>query len=138
MKVSLNWLSDYIDLTIPATELASRLTMAGIGVEEIQITGVGWENVVVGKIVGVNAHPSADRLRLVTVDLGNQQPTVVCGAPNLTVGDKVSFAHVGARLIDADTGDIARLKPAKIRGLPLKVWFVLKKNSVFLIIMKES
>ena len=117
MKVLLRWLSDYVDITTPLGELAERLTMAGVEVNEVQVIGGSWKNIVIGKIVGVDAHPSADRLRLVTVDLEKQQSTVVCGAPNLAVWDKVAFAHVGAQLIDGHSGEAIELKPAKIRGV---------------------
>ncbi|HEX76410.1 MAG TPA: phenylalanine--tRNA ligase subunit beta [Dehalococcoidia bacterium] len=117
MKVSLKWLSEYVDITAPLEKLAERLTMAGVEVNETQVIGAGWENIVVGKIVSVDAHPNADRLRLATVDLGKQQITVVCGAPNLAVGDKVVFAYVGAQLVDGHTGEIIQLKPANIRGI---------------------
>lgn len=117
MKVSLRWLSDYIDITVPPEELAEKLTMAGVEVNEVQVIGENWKDIVVGKIVGVGAHPNADRLRLATVDLGKQEITVVCGAPNLVVGDKVAFAHVGAQLIDGHTGEVVRLKPVKVRGV---------------------
>jgi phenylalanyl-tRNA synthetase beta chain len=79
--------------------------------------GGGWENVVVGQIVAINPHPDAERLTLPTVDLGTERQSVVCGAPNLKVGDKVVFAHVGAQLIDGHTGKAFRLKSAKIRGV---------------------
>jgi len=71
----------------------------------------------VGRILAVNPHPDADRLRLATVDLGSKQITVVCGAPNLVVDDNIAFALVGARLIDGHSGKIEELKPAKIRGV---------------------
>lgn len=118
MKVTLNWLREYVDINLPPVEIANRLTMAGLEVEAIQTIGAHWENIVVGQIINVNPHPNADRLRLATVDLGTGQDTVVCGAPNLKSGDKVVFAHVGAELIDGHTGQLSRLKPAKIRGVP--------------------
>ena len=117
MRVSLQWLSDYVDISAAVEEVCERLTMAGLEVEETKVVGGGWENIVVGKIVGVDAHPNADRLRLVTVDLGTQESTVVCGAPNLEIGDKVAFAHVGAQLIDGHSGEVVQLRPAKIRGV---------------------
>ncbi|HEY82045.1 MAG TPA: phenylalanine--tRNA ligase subunit beta [Dehalococcoidia bacterium] len=117
MKVPLKWLKEYIDLTLPPAELAEKLTMAGIEAGGIEVIGERWDNVVVGEIVAVKPHPNADRLRLPTVDLGTEQQTVVCGAPNLRVGDKVAFARVGAELIDGHTGQLTRLKPAKIRGV---------------------
>jgi len=117
MKVSLKWLEEYVDTTLPPADLANRLTMAGTEVKGWQVIGGNWENIVVGQIIAINPHPGADRLTLPTVDLGTEQQTVVCGAPNLRLGDKVAFAHVGAQLIDGHSGQVIRLKPAKIRGV---------------------
>ncbi|GAI75414.1 unnamed protein product, partial [marine sediment metagenome] len=82
-----------------------------------QVIGDSWQNIVVGQIIAINPHPNADRLTLPTVDLGTEQHTVVCGAPNLRLGDKIAFARVGAQLIDGHTGQVFRLKSAKIRGV---------------------
>ena len=117
MKVSVRWLKEYVDLSVSIEELCERLTMAGLEVGGVEVIGEGWNDIWVGKIVEVNAHPNADRLRLVAVDIGKQRPTVVCGAPNVKVGDKVAFACVGAHLIDGHSGEKAQLKPAKIRGV---------------------
>ena len=117
MKVSLRWLKEYVGSSMPLEELCERLTMAGLEVGGIEAIGEGWKNVVVGKVVDVSVHPNADRLKLVTVDLGKQSPTAVCGAPNVAVGDKVAFAYVGAQLIDGHSGEVVQLKPAKIRGV---------------------
>ena len=117
MKVSLNWLRDYVEITLPLKELAERLTMSGLEVKSIQTIGGTWDNVVIGEVIAVNPHPNADRLKLATVDIGTEQVTVVCGAPNIGPGQKVPFAHIGARLIDAHTEEAILLKPAKIRGV---------------------
>jgi len=117
MKVSLKWLRDYIDIKLDPEELAERLTMSGLEVKSIQIIGGTWDNVVIGQVIAVNPHPDADRLKLATVDLGTEQVTTVCGAPNIGLGQRVTFAHIGARLIDAHTGEAIVLKPAKIRGV---------------------
>ena len=117
MKVSLNWLREYIDITLPLADLADKLTMAGIEVKGMQPVGGGWENIVVGQIVAIDPHPNADRLRLTTVDLGTEKSTVICGAPNLRLGDKVVFAGVGAQLIDPHSGQVFNLESAKIRGV---------------------
>jgi phenylalanyl-tRNA synthetase beta chain len=117
MKVPLKWLREYVDVSLPPAELAGKLTMSGTEVKGWQVMGGGWEKVFVGQIVAINPHPNADRLTLPTVDLGTEQQTVVCGAPNLKVGDKVVFAYVGAQLIDGHTGESFRLKSAKIRGV---------------------
>jgi phenylalanyl-tRNA synthetase beta chain len=117
MKVPLKWLKDYVNVTLPVPELAKRLTLAGLEVAEIITTGGSWENIIVGEITAINPHPNADRLRLATVNLGKEQETVVCGAPNMTVGDKIAFARTGARLINPANGKVEELKPAKIRGV---------------------
>ncbi len=117
MKVSIRWLKEYVDLSVPVGELCERLTMAGLEVGGVEVVGEDWDDILVGKIVDVNSHPNADRLRLVTVDLGKQNSTVVCGAPNVEIGSKVAFSRVGAHLIDGHSGEMAQLKPAKIRGV---------------------
>jgi phenylalanyl-tRNA synthetase beta chain len=117
MKVSLKWLRDYIDIKLAPEELAERLTMPGLEVKGVQTIGGTWDNVVIGEVIAVNPHPNADRLKLATVDLGTGQLTVVCGAPNIGLGQRVPFANIGARLIDAHTEEAILLKPAKIRGV---------------------
>ncbi|MDD4876119.1 MAG: phenylalanine--tRNA ligase subunit beta [Dehalococcoidales bacterium] len=117
MKIPLKWLKEYVDTNLPALELANKLTMAGNEVKGMQIIGSKWDGIVVGQILAVNPHPNADRLRLPTIDLGNEQQTVVCGAPNLRIGAKVAFARVGTELRDGHTGKMERLKTAKIRGV---------------------
>lgn len=117
MKIPINWLKDYVDVTLSPAELAAKLTLAGFEAEEVAATGAGWDNVFVAQIVAVDPHPNADRLRLATVDLGTEQETVVCGAPNLNNGDMIAFARVGARLINPYNGEVEELKPAKIRGV---------------------
>src|SRR3989304_6151863 len=117
MRVPLKWLSEYIDLTLDPVDLARRLTMAGAEVGEVITSGGDWDGVTVGRVVDVSRHPNADRLVLVTVDLGGEQHTVVCGAPNVADGQKVAFARVGASLIDGHTGKPTTLKPAGIPGV---------------------
>jgi phenylalanyl-tRNA synthetase beta chain len=117
MKISLKWLKDYVDINVPISEVADRLTLAGNEVGRKQEIGGGWDNVLVGLVMDIKPHPNADRLNLATVDLGGEQQTVVCGAHNFKVGDKVAFARVGAHLIDGHTGEAVTLKPAKIRGV---------------------
>jgi phenylalanyl-tRNA synthetase beta chain len=117
VRVPLKWLREYVDITLPPGELARRLTMAGAEVDAILTTGHDWEKISVAEVVDVSPHPNADRLRLTTVDLGGEQVTVVCGAPNVATGQKVAFACVGAELIDGHSGEPAILKAAKIRGV---------------------
>lgn len=130
MKAPLSWLKDYVDITLPAHELAERLTLAGLEVEHIEYIGVplpasvrrrkglaaddlatgmghiAWEpdKLFVGQILETSRHPNADRLLLATVDYGQNQPmTIITGAPNLQPGDaglKIAFATLGATLVD--------------------------------------
>jgi len=117
MKVSLKWLRDYVDIKFAPEELAEKLTMSGLEVKGTQIIGGTWDKVVIGEVIALNPHPNADRLKLATVDLGTGQANTVCGAANIELGQRVTFAHVGARLIDPHTEETVLLKPVKIRGV---------------------
>ena len=117
MKVPFSWLRECASVSVSAKEIAERLTMAGIETGVTETTGQSWDSITVGQIVALEPHPNADRLRLATIDFGQGQSRVVCGAPNVRVGDKVPFAQVGAELIDGHSGQKAKLKPAKIRGV---------------------
>jgi phenylalanyl-tRNA synthetase beta chain len=116
MKVPIKWLKDYIDIDLSPKELSHRLTMSGTE-SSIKYIGESWEGVIIGQVAGIDPHPNADRLRLATINTGTGMQTVVCGAPNLTIGDKIAFAMVGAHLTDGHTGEKSVLKPAKIRGV---------------------
>jgi phenylalanyl-tRNA synthetase beta chain len=117
MKVSLRWLAEYVDIDLPPKELAHTLTMAGLGVESIERLGGDWEGIFVGLVTKVEPHPNADRLRLATVDLGGEQMTVVCGAPNVAEGQKIAFGRVGAHIVNPNTREAVELTPATIRGV---------------------
>lgn len=117
MKVSLKWLRDYVDTGLDPHVLGERLTVAGLELNGLQAIGTGWDNIVIGEVTALNRHPHADRLTLPTVDLGSDQLSVVCGAPNIAVGQRVAFARVGARLIDGRTGEPVSLQAARIRGV---------------------
>ena len=115
MNVPLSWLKEYVDVNIPATELADRLTMAGVEVGGVAEVG-GWDNCYVGEVLRVEPHPNADRLRMCTVNIGREELRVVCGAPNVAAGQRVPFATIGARLFNTHTGKHEALKPSRIRG----------------------
>jgi phenylalanyl-tRNA synthetase beta chain len=120
MRVPIKWLRLYLDLDkadLTVKDLAEKLTMAGNEVERIKEIGGEWDNISVAELVAIAPHPDADRLQLATVDTGNSRETVVCGAPNLNVGDKIAYAAIGARLIDPYKGGTVKLKPARIRGV---------------------
>jgi phenylalanyl-tRNA synthetase beta chain len=116
VKVPLSWLKEYVDVNVPVDELAHRLTMAGVESGGVEHLG-GWNDTYVGHVLAVEPHPDADRLRLCTVGIGAEQLQVVCGAPNVAVGQNIAFAKVGARMFDTHSGKTEVLKPAKIRGV---------------------
>ena len=116
MRVSLKWLKQYIDIDISEEEAAQKITMASTEVSETIHVG-GWKNVYIARLVAIDPHPNADKLRLATVEMKGVKQTVVCGAPNLTIGDKVCFATVGAVVKDGHTGETITLKKSKIRGV---------------------
>jgi phenylalanyl-tRNA synthetase beta chain len=92
--------------------------MAGTEVGAIEVVGEFWDQVFVGYVESVTPHPNADRLRLATIRLSEEEEiTVVCGAPNINSGQKIAFAKVGATLIDSRTGEKEILKSARIRGI---------------------
>ena len=119
MKAPVSWLREYVEIDLPLEEVAHRLTMAGTEVGAIEQTGSEWGPVVVGHAVEVNPHPNADRLKLVTVEYGGDDgpAEVVCGAPNITAGQKIAYAGLGATLVDAYKGGTSKLKRSKIRGV---------------------
>jgi len=86
MKVSISWLNEYVPVQMKPSDLAEALTMVGLEVEALWDRYEYLNTVVVGKIISVTPHPNADKLRLCTVDIGNRQISVVCGAPNASEG----------------------------------------------------
>ena len=112
MKVSLNWIKDFVEIQIGLKELLDLLTMAGLEVEEAVSIGEGFEKVVVAEIQSVRRHPNADRLSLVEVITHRGNLSIVCGATNIKAGQKVPLALVGARLPNG-----IEIKKSKIRGI---------------------
>ena len=111
MKVSLNWLRDYIEITMEVKDLVDLLTMAGLEVEAAISTGEGFEKVVVAEIKTIRKHPNADKLSLVEVLTDREKFSIVCGAKNIREGQRVPLALVGARLPNG-----IEIKKSKIRG----------------------
>ncbi len=114
MKISLNWLRDYVDLTASADEICRAITFLGFEVENVISTGAPkLESVVVGEILTRAKHPNADKLSVCTVDVGSAGgvKTIVCGAPNCDAGNRVPVALPGAVL----PGNFV-IKQSKIRG----------------------
>ncbi len=116
MKIPLSWLREYVDIDLSSKELAHRLTMAGIEVGEVTVVG-GWTNCVVGHVEKVEPVPNADRLTMCTVNSGDGDVQVVCGAPNVAAGQRIAYAGIGARLFNPHSGKTEALKAARIRGV---------------------
>lgn len=119
MKISYNWLKQYIDINLPVNELGDILTEIGLEVEGIQkfesIPG-SLEGIVVGHVKTRDKHPDADKLSVTTVDIGGEEDVqIVCGAPNVAAGQKVVVATVGSTLHPI-SGEPFKIKKAKIRG----------------------
>lgn len=118
MKISYNWLKNYIDIDLPAEEAARYLTGCGLeveGVEPFESVKGGLKGVVIGEVLTCMKHPNSDHLSLTTVDIGQPEPLkIVCGASNVAAGQKVAVALVGTKL--TLKGEEITIKEAKIRG----------------------
>lgn len=114
MKLPMSWLSDYTDISgISPKEYADKLTMTGSKVEGVENLGADITKVVVGKVEACEMHPDSDHLHVCMVDVGEDEPIqIVCGAPNVAVGQKVPVALNGSTL----PGDI-KIKKGKLRGV---------------------
>jgi phenylalanyl-tRNA synthetase beta chain len=120
MKISHNWLKEYIDLRLKPAQVADRLSMLGLEVAGYHDLAAQYDKFVVGSVLEVARHPKADRLTLCKVDIGTDRLDIVCGAPNVSAGQKVVVALVGATIPrnqhDPD-GKPFVLERATIRGV---------------------
>jgi phenylalanyl-tRNA synthetase beta chain len=98
MKVSLKWLEDYVRVDVPVGKLVELLDLSGTKVESVIDPGKDLEGIVVAEVVAIHEHPNADNLSLVDIRTDTQEERVVCGAKNFSVGDRVPYAQLGARL----------------------------------------
>ncbi len=119
MKISLNWLKEYIPIEDTPELLGERLTQTGLEVEAIepfeQVPG-GLAGIVIGKVMTCEKHPNADKLKVTTVDVGKEEfLSIVCGAPNVASGQTVVVATVGTMLYPS-SGEPFKIKKSKIRG----------------------
>ncbi len=96
MKISHNWLKDYIRFSIPPSQLAAQLSMLGLEVERYENSGAKYDKFVVGHVLERSKHPNADRLSVCRVDIGGEVVQIVCGAPNVAAGQKVAVGLPGA------------------------------------------
>ena len=115
MKLSINWLKDYISLNKSVDEIADSLTMIGNEVEEIITTG-DIPGVIVAEIKEIIPHPNADKLQLAKIYDGKNTLSVVCGAPNIKEGQKIFLATIGTNLPDPKNNTYFEIKKSKIRG----------------------
>ena len=115
MKISLDWLSKYVELKLTPAALAESLTMAGLEVEETETKGAVPQGVTVAKILSRKKHENSDHLSVCEVDTGNGVIQIVCGAPNCDAGNIVPLAVIGTTFKDGD-GEFT-IKKGKIRGV---------------------
>ncbi len=119
MKISYNWLKEYLNIDLPASEVAVLLTNCGLEVESAELfqsVKGGMEALVIGEVLEVTKHPNADKLSLTIVNIGSGEPLkIVCGAPNVRAGIKVITALVGTTVHPVD-GEPFKIKESKIRG----------------------
>ena len=114
MRVSLNWLQEFVEINLTPETIAEILTIAGFEVEEIEYRRSFAEGVVVGKVLDCQAHPNADKLSVCSVEIGEETPkTIVCGASNVRSGIHVPVATVGSYLPVKDL----KIKRSKLRGV---------------------
>ena len=118
MKISYSWIKEHINLDLSSDELAEILTSIGLEVESITKSSniVGdLEGIVVGKIIDIDQHPNADRLKVTKVDVGGEILNIVCGAPNVKKNINVPIAKIGTSLHDGDKK--FKIKRSKLRGV---------------------
>ncbi|WP_407305804.1 phenylalanine--tRNA ligase subunit beta [Desulfosporosinus sp. SB140] len=112
MKVSIEWLRELVDVDQSAEQLAETLTRGGIEVENVENLNKGFEKVIIGEINSLTKHPDADRLWVCGVNVGQEEVTIVTGAQNLLVGDRIPVAMIGATL----PNDLS-IRKSKLRGV---------------------
>ncbi len=117
MKVTLNWLKQYVDFNWSPEELTERLTMLGLEVEGVQKFSGEFESIVVSEIITHDKHPNADKLSVCRVNNGTGERQIVCGAQNFKVGDKVPLALPGAVMPTPAGAPPFVIKVGKIRSV---------------------
>ena len=119
MKVSLNWIKDYVKLPddMDLSRLAYDLTMSTVEVEGAESLAERFDKIIVGVILEVLPHPNADMLRVCRVDIGGEEKEIVCGGSNLAAGMRVVVACPGAMVRWHGEGEPVEIKNAKLRGV---------------------
>ena len=117
MKISEQWLRQWVNPNNSSEQLAEQLTMAGLEIDDRFAVARAFSGVVVGEVISVEQHPDADKLRVTQVNIGASEPLqIVCGAPNVTVGMKAPVATVGA-ILPSDNGAGFEIKNGNLRGV---------------------
>ncbi len=111
LKISYNWLREYVDTKLSPADLARELSLHGPSIERIHPQQLTFSKVIVGELLSVDPHPNADKLRLATVNTGKEKLQIVCGAPNIMVGQKVPVVLVGGTVGEME------IKQTAIRGI---------------------
>ena len=119
MKLSLNWIKDFVKLPedMDLGRLSYDLTMSTVEVEGAHDLGKDFDGIIVGLIKDVQPHPNADKLRVCSVDIGGEVKEIVCGGSNLEIGQKVVVACPGSFVRWHGEGDLVEIKNAKLRGV---------------------
>ncbi|MDY3063418.1 MAG: phenylalanine--tRNA ligase subunit beta, partial [Bacteroidaceae bacterium] len=119
MNISYNWLKEYVDFNLSPEEIAEALTSIGLevgSIEEVQTIRGGLKGLVIGYIEKCEVHPNSDHMHVCIVNVGKENPLqIVCGAPNVAVGQKVVVATIGTILYDGDKP--FTIKRSKLRGI---------------------
>ena len=112
MKVSINWIKDYVDLSgIEVDDLVKRFNLSTAEIEEVELKGKNVQNVVFGKVLEVKDHPESDHLHILTVDVGDEKLQIVCGAPNVYEGMVTAVCKVGGSVC------AGKIKVGKLAGV---------------------
>lgn len=113
MKVSYDWLNEYLDLDVEPRDLAEKIARTSVDINDVYSLSDGLKNLVVGEVETCEPHPNSDHLHVCSVNVGEEEPLqIVCGAPNVAAGQKVIVALNGARIANNQ-----KIKRGKIRGI---------------------
>ncbi|WP_395320964.1 phenylalanine--tRNA ligase subunit beta [Levilactobacillus parabrevis] len=114
MKISYNWIKEYLDLNVKPADLAEKIERTSVEVDGVTTPSDGLKKIVVGHVLSLEAHPDSDHLHVCQVDVGEDEPLqIVCGAPNVAAGQNVIVALPGSRIADN-----VKIKKSKMRGIP--------------------
>lgn len=113
MKISYNWIKEYLNLDVSAVDLAEKIERTSVEVDSVVTPSDGLKKIVVGHVLSVQAHPDSDHLHICEIDVGDDEPSqIVCGAPNIAAGQNVIVALPGSRIADN-----VKIKRSKMRGV---------------------